>query len=120
MTVRSTGTPSAIGLRYVAQDFYGRNVVSGTLPPVYPDTFGMATADMALKGLSAFGYYHVLVTATREGRSVMGSCGIAIVQPLPEGPDPKSPFGLAAPVGKTVDDVPAICRRRRARAGCRA
>jgi len=111
VTVRSTGTPSAIGLRYMAQDFYGRNVASGTLPPVYPDTFGMATADLVLKGLSAFGYYHVLVTATREGHSVMGSCGIVIVQPPLEGPDPKSPFGLATLPGKMADDVPAICRR---------
>ena len=111
VTVRSTGTPSAIGLRYVAQDFYGRNVASGTVPPVYPDTFGVATADLVLKGLSTFGYYHVLVTAAREGQSVMGACGMAIVQPLPEGPDPRSPFGLATPPGKMADDVPAICRR---------
>ena len=111
VTVRSTGTPSAIGLRYLAQDFYGRKVASGTLPPVYPDVSGKAAADLVIKELSAFGYYHVLVTATREGRSVTGSCGLAVVQPLAEGPDPKSPFGLAAPPGKMAADVPSVCRR---------
>jgi len=111
VTVRSTGTPSAVRLRYVVQDFYGRKVASGPLPPVYPDKFGMATADMVLKGLSAFGYYHVLVMATRGQQHVTGSCGVALVQPLPEGPAPQSPFGLAAPPGTMADDVPAICRR---------
>ena len=111
VTVRSTGSPSAIGLRYVAQDFYGRKVASGTLPPVYPDASGRAVADLVVKELSAFGYYHVLVTATRQGRSVTGSCGVAVVEPLPEGLDLKSPFGMAAPPGKMPDDVPAICRR---------
>ena len=111
VSVRSTGTPSAVSLRYLAQDFYGRKVASGTLPPVYPDKFGMAAADLILKELSAFGYYHVLVTATREGRSVTGWCGVAVVHPLPEGPDPKSPFGLVAPPGKMSADVPPVCRR---------
>lgn len=111
VTVRSVRRAAAVKLRYLAQNFYGSKVAEGTLPPVLPDGAGEARADLVLKELDAFGYYHVLVTATSDEGSVTAFCGIAVVQPFEEGPDPKSPFGLAAPPGKLAATVPEVCRR---------
>jgi len=111
VTVRSTGAPAAVELRYLAQDFYGRKVASGTLPSVFTDASGGAAADLGLEELSAFGYYHVLVTATCQGRSASGACGLAVVHPSVEGPDPSSPFGLVVPTGKLPAQATEVCRR---------
>jgi hypothetical protein len=111
VTVALRGAPASIDLRYYVEDFYGRKVADGVLPAVFPDAAGHATADLALKELNAFGYYHVLVTATCGDRTATAACGLALVHPAEEGPDPKGPFGLAAPLGEIPADLPEVCRR---------
>jgi len=112
VTVRSTESPAAIRLTYLVQDFYGRKVAGGNLPPVFPDRFGVAVADLVLKEVTSAGYCHVLVTAMSEESTVAGACGVAIVQAGETvGPDVKSQFGLAAPPGKVPPALPEIARR---------
>jgi hypothetical protein len=116
VTVRSEESRSAVRLTYMAQDFYGRKVAGGELPPVFPDRFGLAVADLPLKEIAAAGYYHVLVTAASDEATAKGACGIAIVQPVEAaGPDTKSPFGLAAPPGNLPQALPDVARRLGAR-----
>jgi hypothetical protein len=126
VTVGLVGPPRPVRLRYYAEDFYGRKVAEGNLPNVYPDASGLATADLVLKEVSAFGYYHVIVTATVEdpgaaggppqggqavGEMAAAACGLAVVHAADEGPDTKGPFGLAAPQIGNMEDLPEICRR---------
>jgi hypothetical protein len=116
VTVRSVQSPAAIRLTYLVQDFYGRKVAGGDLPPVFPDRFGMAAADLTLKEVTTAGYYHVLVTALSEESTAAGACGIAIVQAGETiGPDVKSQFGLAGPAGKVSGTLAETARRLGAR-----
>ena len=116
VTVRSEESRSAVRLTYLAQDFYGRKVAGGDLPPVFPDRFGVAMADLPLKNLTAAGYYHVLVTATSDEATAKGACGIAIVQAAEAaGPDAKSQFGLSAPPGNLPQGLPDAAQRLGAR-----
>lgn len=111
ITVGTAARRASVHLRYVVQDFYGRKVADGTLPAVFPDAAGMASADLTLKELKTFGYYHVLVTATLEGESATGACGLAFVHPFEKGADAKSPFGVLAPPGKIDPAMLDLCRR---------
>jgi hypothetical protein len=112
MTVKLKAGPVApVHLRYYAEDFYGRKVGEGTMPDVLPDTAGTATADLVLKELSTFGYYHVIVTATVETKTATASSGVVVVQPAEGVLDPKATFGLAVPAGTLSPDVVEICRR---------
>ena len=111
VTVGLLGKPTPVHLRYYAEDFYGRKVAEGTLPNILPDVAGMATADLVLKEITAFGYYHVLVTATVDNQSTTAACGVAVVRATGEGPDAKQPFGLAAPRESDLGNLPEICRR---------
>jgi hypothetical protein len=111
VTVRSAGSPAAAQFRYYAEDFYGRKVAEGKLAPAFTDAAGLATADLVLKELTAFGYYHVIVTATTRDQTAMAACGLAVVQPGAEGPDPQSPFGLAVPAGTGVQASAAVAWR---------
>ena len=61
VTVRADGPPAKVGLRYYAEDFYGRKVADGALEPVLTDETGVARRTFPLKELTAFGCYHVLV-----------------------------------------------------------
>ena len=111
VTVGSTGLPAAIRLDYYVEDFYGRKVAAGTLPSIFPDAGGAATADLVLNEVNAFGYYHVLVTATSEGRTAKGACSLAVICPVAGGAEPNSPFGLAAPPGTVTEDLIEISKR---------
>jgi hypothetical protein len=111
VSVQALESLSAVRLTYLAQDFYGRKVAGENLPPVFPNREGNAVADLPLKGLATPGYYHVLVTASSEDGTATGACGIVLVQPIEAGPDPKSPFGLAAPPGKVPEVLPETARR---------
>ncbi len=105
------GAPVQISLRYWAEDFYGRKVADGALPPIFPDANGVAAADLAIKELNAVGYYHIIVTAVCESQTAVGTCGIAVVYPPAAEPDAKSPFGVMAPPGALIGDLPELCRR---------
>ena len=111
VTVRSAGSPAAAQFRYYAEDFYGRKVAEGKLAPAFTDAAGLATADLVLKELTAIGYYHVIVTATTRDQTAKAACGLAVVHPGAEGPDPQSPFGLAVPAGTGVQASAAIAWR---------
>ena len=111
VTVRSTGPRAPVRVRYYAEDFYGRKVGDGSLPAVFPDSFGLATINLALSEITALGYYHVLVTATTDNRTAKAACGVAVVYPSNSTPDPKGLFGLTAPPGTLAADVPSIARR---------
>lgn len=114
VSINLMGKPSPVRLRYYAEDFYGRKIADGILPDVVPDAAGVATADLELKEITAFGYYHVLVTAMVDNQSVTAACGIAAVHAPGEGPDVKGPFGLAAmaaPVAYDIGNIPEVCRR---------
>jgi hypothetical protein len=113
--VRTAGGPSAVRLRYLVQDFYGRKVAGADVSQVFPDPAGGATSDLAIEEATVAGYYHVLVTATGGGQTVSSACGVAVVQAPPEGPDEASAFGLLAPPGPVPADVPAIAHRLGAR-----
>jgi hypothetical protein len=102
---------ASVDLRYVAMNFYGAKVADGTLPPVIADAAGAAGAELALKDLAAFGYYHVLVTATSGERTASAAGGVILAQPPEDGAAPDSPFGLAAPPGAMADEIPDLCRR---------
>jgi len=109
VTVRSVGSPAAVQLRYYVEDFYGRKVADGKLSPAFTDAAGLATADLVLKELAAFGYYHVIVTATSQDHMATGACGVAVVHPGPEEADLQGPFGLSMP--SSVFDPEAQTRR---------
>jgi hypothetical protein len=111
VTVGLAGPPAPVRLRYYAEDFYGRKIAEGTLPNVFPDAVGMATADLVLREITAFGYYHVLVTASAAGQTATAACGIAAVHAPAEAADTKGPFGLAAPMESDLGNLPEVCRR---------
>ncbi|MCX5653399.1 MAG: hypothetical protein NTY65_01940 [Planctomycetota bacterium] len=111
VTVLLAGTAAPVRLRYYAEDFYGRKVAEGTMPNVFPDAGGTATADLVLKEHTTYGYYHILVTATAEEQTATAACGVAVVHAVGEGPDTKGPFGVAAPMGSDLGNLPEICRR---------
>ncbi len=113
--LRARGAPASIDLRYLVQDFYGRKVAGGTLPRVLPDAGGRASADLVVGEATAFGYYHVLVTATSEGRTATGACGVAVVHPPAKGLTPESPFGVTAAPGRRPEAVLPMVRRLGAR-----
>ena len=111
ITVGSPGAMTPVRVIYYAEDFYGRKVAEGTFPAIFPDKFGVGTAEVVLQDVAAFGYYHVIVTATSETRTATGACGLVIVHPYDEGSNPKDPFGMAAPPGKVSKDLLETCRR---------
>lgn len=118
VTAVVAGRPVAVRLRYYVEDFYGRKVAEGMLPEVLFDAAGMAAADLVLKEVSAFGYYHVIVTGMLDPpdaggvpQTATGACGLAVVHAPGEGPDPGGPFGLAAPRAGNMDGLPEVCRR---------
>jgi len=109
--VRAKGFPSAVRLRYVVQDFYGRKVAGGDLPQVFPDASGTATADLTVGEANVFGYYHVLVTATGEEATAVGARGFAVVHPPARGADADSGLGVSFPDGAGVAAaVPVVSR----------
>jgi len=113
--LRARGAPAAIELRYLVQDFYGRKVAGGTLPRVFPDASGRATADLVVGEATVFGYYHVLVTAACEGRTATGACGIVVVHPPAKGLSPESAFGVTLAPGRRPETVLPAVRRLGAR-----
>ena len=93
LTVRvrsSTGAQAPVSLRHTVQDFYGRKVAGGALPRAFPDAAGGATTELVVPEATAAGYYHAIVTGTRDGRSVTAVCGFAVVRP-PLGGEPPAP-----------------------------
>jgi len=111
VTVSSKTLREAVEVSYMAQDFYGRKVGGAKLPPIFPDSAGLATADIVLTDLNTFGFYHVLVTAICGRHTAAGSCGMAIVHPFEKGQDLASPFGLVAPPGRVTPATIETCRR---------
>ncbi len=115
VAVQVRGGVGAVALRYLVQDFYGRKVAGGRLPRLFPDATGRARTDLVLREADAFGYYHVLVTATAGGRSATGACGFLVVYPPSEGPSPESLFGLVLGPGADLARALESARRLGAR-----
>jgi hypothetical protein len=111
VTVHAFNSPAKVGLRYLVEDFYGRKAADGSMPAVITSATGAATAELTLKELTAFGYYHVLVTATTESQMVIVPCGVAVIYPQAETSDSSGPFGLVTSPGTTPDQLTEIGQR---------
>jgi len=114
LTVRVRGAGASrlpIRLRHLVQDFYGRKVAGEDRPRLFPDDAGQATAELVIPEATAAGYYHVLVTGTRDGRSVTGVCGFAVVRPPLQGENPDSAVGLMAPPGEAAGALLPLAKR---------
>jgi len=109
--VHAAGFPSAIQLRYLVQDFYGRKVAGGAMPQVFPDASGMATADLTVGEANVFGSYHVLVTATGEGARAAGACGFVVLYPFVQEADAESGLGVSIPPAANVAAVVPVASR---------
>jgi hypothetical protein len=111
LAVLAAGPPSRVGLRYYVEDFYGRKVADGAVEPVFTDETGTARRVITLKELTAFGCYHVLVTASTEDHLAVASVDLAVVFPPGGQVDSKGAFGVTVPAGNLPDDMVEICRR---------